>query len=187
MNAAEYALRVYQAISGGKAEADSPALRSAIELGLPDTLNEVAERVYNSPRRAILEKTYTGSLVSGAIDLSVGAFADLWYTSIKTAYSTYPVSNGVIPIEFYENPRDIDLPGVAGLYRASLRGNSYIVKDENGQVPADATVTFIASRIPAVGDLAALNLNGDAIEIGAARTLRGLQGGQLEERAQGVA
>ena len=187
MNASEYALRVFEAISGGKPDSQSPALRSAIELALPDTLNELAERVYASPRRAVLEKTYTGALVSGAIDLTAGGFADLWHTSLKTAYATYPVSGGTpIEIEFYENSRDIDLPGVAGVYRGSLRGFTYLVRDETGNAPANATVSFVASRIPAIGDLSLLNLNNDVVELGVTRTMRMLQGSQEEERAQGV-
>jgi len=186
MNASDYSLHVFEVISGGKPDSVSPALRSSIELGLPEALSELAGRVYRSGRRAILEKTYSGTLTSGAVDLTAGAFADLWFVSLKTAYVTYPVANGVVPIEFYENSRDIDLPGVAGLYRSTLRGNAYLVRDENGDAPPNATVTIVASRIPVIAELAALNLDQDIIEIGAARTLRGLRG-EIEDQAQEVA
>ncbi len=180
MNAAEFSLRVFEASSGGKADDASPALRSAIDLGISDILAELAATVYNSPQRASLEKLYSPTLTSGAVDLTAVGFSDLYWGSLQTAKVAYDPSGSNIPVEFYSNSKDIELPGVAGLYRGSLIANTYVVRDETGNAPANATLSMRMSWIPTLVTLAstAPHLHNDAVQAGAAFALRWIKGQQ---------
>jgi len=183
MNASEFALRVFEAISGGRPDAGSPVLRSAIELGLNDILSELAAHVYGSPQRASLEKLYSPTLTSGAVDLTAGTFSDLYWGSLSTAKVAYDPSGANIPVEFYANPKDIELPGVQGFYRGSLIANTYVIRDETGNAPANATLAMRMSSIPTLATLAstAPHLHNDAVQVGAAFALRWIKGNAQAE------
>lgn len=134
---------------------------------LPDVLNELARRVYESNSRSRLEKVYTATLTSGAVNLGTSPFLDVWYDSLQTARVLYPVDGGSVKAEFYQNPSDLDLPGVTDAYRYSLIGDTLILRDWLPQVPADtAALSITASKIPLLSDLAALNLDNNALDIG---------------------
>lgn len=158
----------------------------SLEAQLPDALNLLCQRVYDSPKRAALEKSYNLSLVSGAVDLSTNTFSDLWFSSIPTAYLLYPNGDGTfIEVDWYENPRDLDMPGFVGLYRYSLLGNNIIVRDEAGNAPVNATMTMRASFIPLISDLASHgSLDSDLLDIGVEIALRVPRGTEIVAGAE---
>lgn len=139
-----------------------------LDAQLPDVLNEVARRVYLSDNRARLEKVYTATLTSGAVNLGAAPFTDLWFTSMRTARVLYPLDASTsIKAEFYENPSDLDLPKASGIYQYSLIGNTLILRSNVPSVPSDtASLLITASKIPVITELSALNLDQEAIEAG---------------------
>lgn len=143
---------------------------------LPDVLNELARRVYESDSRSRLEKVYTATLTSGAVNLGASPFLDVWFDSMRTARVLYPVDGGSVKAEFYENPSDLDLPGIQDAYRFSLIGDTLIIRDWLPQAPADtAALSITANKIPLLSDLAVLNLEGNLLDIGVEYAMRGAE------------
>lgn len=139
-----------------------------LQAQLPDVLSELARRVYLSDSRARLEKVYTATLTNGATNLGASPFLDLWFTSMRTARVMYPVDASFnAKAEFYENPSDLDLPNVPASYRFSLIGDTLILRDSDGNAPADTAALLVtASKIPVLTELGALNLDGDLLDVG---------------------
>lgn len=145
-----------------------------LQAQLPDVLNELARRVYLSDSRTRLEKLYTGALTSGATNLGAAPFLDLWFNSMRTARVMYPVDvDFSAKAEFYENPSELDLPTVPQSYRFSLIGDTLILRDSDGQAPANTAALLItASKIPVVTELGVLNLDGDLLDVGVEFAMR---------------
>lgn len=81
MNASEYSLRVYERISGGMPEGESPALRSSLELDLPNALRKMAQMSINADWRALLENDY--ALTISGLAAPFGSNTDMLVESIK--------------------------------------------------------------------------------------------------------
>jgi hypothetical protein len=183
MNVGEYVQRVFQVISGGKPDAESPVLRSAIERDLANTLQELADEIYKDPaRRRHLQKHYSAAYASGIIDLSASPFTDLLFDSIlgdpkrqlPSADVYYPNGDGTsTKVEMYQQPSDVDLPKPAGLYQGSVRANGLIIRDENGAALANATVDVYANRIPQDLTEVPSDLDNDAVNTGINRMMSG--------------
>lgn len=175
MNLTEYTSRLgYRLEKVARGRAFTPEM---MEAQLPDVLNELARRVYLSDSRARLEKVYTATLTSGAVDLGASPFLDLWFSSMRTARVMYPVDVSFnVKAEFYENPSDLDLPKPKNVYAFSLIGNTLILRDEVGQVPANTAALLVtASKIPVLTELGALNLDGDLLGVGTEFAMRSPQ------------
>lgn len=82
MNAAEYSLRTYQRISGGKPESEASALRSSIELDLPEALRKLAQMSIGTGWQSLLENDY--ALTISGSSASFGTNTDLLPESIKS-------------------------------------------------------------------------------------------------------
>lgn len=92
MDEPTYSLRVFELISGGKPDAQSSALESAIQLGLPDALRDLANDAVAQPNvawREHLENDYALTISSGVASFS--AETDLLASSIRICDSvTHP-------------------------------------------------------------------------------------------------
>lgn len=183
MDSTVHVQSVFQVLSGGKPNDQSPVLRSAIERDQGNSLQELASLVYADPvRRNRLNKLYssTTNYSSGAILLSLSEFSDLLINSLETADVYYPNSEGLVTIgastytkcEYYRNASDLDLPHPAGVYYYGVRGNSILIRDENGVILSNGTVLIYANYIPTIGNIP-FDLENDLVDVSIQRMRAG--------------
>lgn len=114
MNAAEYSLRVFERISGGHAENDAPALRSAIELDLPEALRKLAQMSIGTSWQSLLENDY--ALTIAGSSASFGTNTDLLPESIKacgkiTHTSVLQSAGVLLPFRILDSVDDLSFEG----------------------------------------------------------------------------
>jgi hypothetical protein len=183
MDSAIHVQSVFQVLSGGKSNDQSPVLRSAIQRDQDSSLAELADVIYRDPvRRGRLSKLYSSATnySSGGILLTLSEFSDLLFDSLETADVYYPSDDGLVTIgastyircDYYRNASDLELPHVSGIYNYSFRNGSILIRDENGIILDNATVLIYANKIPTLTNLPT-EFDNDLVNISIGRMKQG--------------
>lgn len=178
MDQATYSLRVYERISGGKPESESPVLRSAIELDLPNALRKMAQMSIASDWRGLLEVDY--ALTISGLTAPFGSNTDLLAESIKVCNKITHASVAV-PFRIVDSVDDLPFAGAVsystyGFAAVGASGIEY-------RYPADTLTGALnvrAVKVPTLVSLAASTsqqvLEDHLIDAGALLALMKTQG-----------
>lgn len=150
---AEYSLRVYERISGGKPESESSALRSSLELDLPNALRKMAQLAIPTAYRNLLENDYALA-ISGA-SASFGANTDLLPESIK-ACNRITHTSVTLPFRILDSVDDLPF---AGAVSYSILGFAAVgalgVEFRYAAAVLTGTLNVRAIKVPTLTSLAA--------------------------------
>lgn len=157
MNSAQYANRVFQRLSKGNPQGEVKILRSAIENQLPQALQRLADEVAaNSKERVRLQSLFPLTL-GGAGTAGEEPLPSTVVTN-KSAIEGWYVRMSGVPneLQYLPNRRDLDNPlSALDYYYYTLFNGALVVRDANGNIPAETALSLYANYTPTISQVPA--------------------------------
>lgn len=172
ITSAQYVDRVFYRVGKGQTEEQAGVTTAAIEAGLNQTLQGLAEMIAShksAAKRSLLQNSFSFTLSSGEVSLTAQPTLMRRYIPV-TGYLT--LTGVTEPLQWLPHRRDLDHPPPLPDYQFySLFDDKIRVVDSNGTASTGTALTIIGSYVPLISEVAD-ELVDELVNLGVAQVLQ---------------